>query len=152
LEAQIASFFAFGFVATKGHWWVFGVIDMKLVSSLAMLALAMPAAAQPGASETSVRAAKVQWDKQPSDMDLKSVIPLDAKSLAAPGFTQLICALAADGTLTDCAIQIERPGGHELGLAAYRSSQFYRAKMTDPLAAKVAVGRVFVEVPQEWKP
>ena len=99
-----------------------------------------------------VNGSQITWDRAPSPEDLKSLYDLGAHGQLVNAISQLRCELQVDGSLANCAIMREAPGGFAFGLASVRASTLYRARMTDDLKSLIAAGGVSVILPFTWSP
>lgn len=80
-------------------------------------------AVQPTAPPVIVRP---DWVRKPSGEQLMRAYPSAAIRTNATGAATLNCAVRVDGTLTDCSVRSETPGGLGFGRAALSLSRYFR--------------------------
>jgi TonB family protein len=68
------------------------------------------------------------WVQLPSAEDLDKVYPPKALHLGIEGTATLRCTTRLDGTLADCAVAGETPGGYEFGAAALKLAPRFRTE------------------------
>jgi TonB family protein len=79
-----------------------------------------------------------EYVKRPKAAELLAVFPKAALDGKITGDVELLCRAAADGALTDCRVDTEKPAGQGFGAAALGLAPLYRIKTKDDDGAPVA--------------
>lgn len=66
------------------------------------------------------------WQRKPNGAQLMNAYPNRAITAGVEGAATLQCAVRLDGTLTQCAVVSESPGGYGFGRAALGLSRYFR--------------------------
>jgi protein TonB len=86
------------------------------------------------------------WAAVPAKRMYMSAYPPAALQAHTPGRAVLDCAVAADGSLADCAIVDESPGGQGFGDAALKLAPLFKLNPDSAPAGQLASSRVVFPV------
>lgn len=139
-----------------------GVVCGLMALALAGSAGAMQSAAPPGsvtsrtaASSAAEAPAQAQQPTPPQDTrprpqpTLADLFPADAKAKNLAGRTRMSCRVNADGTLGQCVVVYECPGGAGFGRAALEAARFFKMRPKTIDGHPASGGTVIV--PITWK-
>jgi protein TonB len=74
---------------------------------------------------------KPVWILQPSQKDLLRAYPRDALNHGSPGRVVIGCRVTADGTLTACAVEQQKPAKYDFGEAGLKLASHFRMETRD---------------------
>ena len=86
------------------------------------------------------------WIRQPSADQMMRAFPQRAINADVTGRASLNCAVRTDGTVTDCSVTRETPGGYEFGRAAQGLSRYFRINPRTVNGAAVDGARVDINL------
>ena len=100
---------------------------LPAIAALLASLLGATASAQPPADEPPVLS-NPEWISRPTPTQLSSVFPQRALRKKVSGVTIIKCRVTATGTMTDCALQTERPADYGFGDAALKLAKYFVIK------------------------
>ena len=112
-------------------------MSIEIRTSLVGLALATSILPTGSIAEDAVKpapavpvATKVSWVRRPNSEDLARVYPQPALNNGVSGTAIIRCVVTANGAVSHCEINDERPGGMGFGDAALRLSPLFKMTRT----------------------
>lgn len=102
-----------------------------LAAAMAGAFAAATAGAAWAAAPAPAEVIKPVWVQKPTLRDLMSVYPHAALDNAKTGMVVIGCRVAADGSLTACAVEQQKPLKYDFGEAGLKLASRFRMEATD---------------------
>jgi|SRR6185312_10855024 len=100
-------------------------------AALAGIAAALAAGAAWAATPAPAEVMKPVWVQKPTMKDLMRVYPSSALNNGRTGVAVIGCRVAADGSLTACAVESQKPANYPFGEAGLKLASRFRMEARD---------------------